>query len=185
MSRPRLACAVAAAVVLLGCPGPTTPATGPSSPKGEPAAPELQPAPGAPLDFALDPLDKELDHVPESTALRGRKAIVLVVQSYDGASLAALRALEPLLSEPPKDTGCLLVAVQPLADRAIVRMFFDAIQSPCRRAIGDPKRGRLGDLARVSSIPTVLVLRKDGTLVGGYTGGFDEAQVRGLLAKAN
>lgn len=184
MSRPRLAFLVVAGAAQLACPSKVaTPTPAPAPPEAT-ASPELQP-PGQPLDFALDPVDKELDHVPESTALRGRKAIVLVVQSYDGASLAALRALEPLLADPPKDTGCLLVAVQPLADRAIVRMFFDAIQSPCRRAIGDPKRGRLGDLARVTSIPTVLVLRKDGTLVGGYTGGFDEGQVRGLLAKAN
>lgn len=171
------------AVALAGCPSPAAPT--PLAPEGKGSTPDPAPPPGQPLDFALDPVDKELDHVPESTQLRGRKAIVLVVQSFDGASLAALRALEPLLSDPPKDTACLLVAVQPLSDRAIVRMFFDAIKTPCRRAIGDPKRGRLGDLARVTAIPSVLVLRKDGTLVGGYTGGFDEAQVRGLLAKAD
>lgn len=170
------------ALVLTGC--PTAPVTKGPEPVTT-AVPDPPKDHGAPLDFALDPVDKEIDHTPESTQLLGKKAIVLVLQSYDGASLAALRTLEPLLADLPKETACLLVALQPLTDRAFIGIFFDAIKSQCRRAIGDAKRGRLGDLAKLNVVPAVIVLRKDGTLVGGFTGGFDEGQVRGLLAKAD
>jgi hypothetical protein len=60
----------------------------------------------------------------------------------------------------------------------------DAEKTPCRRAIGDVKRGRLGDLAKVKLIPTVLVLRADGTLVGARAGNFSLEEVRALLDKA-
>ncbi len=154
------------------------------SPKAVPTAPEAAIDKGPPWEFALDPVDKEQDHVPESQQLLGKRAVVLVAQSFDGASLAGLRTLEPILAALPPDAACLLVAVQPLGDRAIVGMFFDGIKSPCRRAIGDVKRGRLGDLAKIQVVPTVLVLRKDGTVVGGYGGAFTEKQVRELLEKA-
>ena len=81
------------ALVLTGC--PTAPVTKGPEPVTT-AVPDPPKDHGALLDFALDPVDKEIDHTPESTQLLGKKAIVLVLQSYDGASLAALRTLEPL-----------------------------------------------------------------------------------------
>ena len=169
--------------ILLACsPKPVGPESAPAVASATPAVPVEK---GPPWEFALDPVDKDFEHVPESQQLAGKRAIVLVTQSFDGASLAALRTLEPIVSALPKDTACLLVAVQPLGDRAIVSMFFDGIKHQCRRAIGDPKRGRLGDLAKIQIVPTVVVLRKDGTVVGGFGGGFSEKQVRDLLEKAN
>lgn len=139
---------------------------------------------GPSLDFALEPLDRDFDHHPESEALRGKRAIVLILQTFDVGSLMALRTLAPLLNDLPKDATCLQVAVQPIADRPLIGPFMDAEKTPCRRAIGDPARGRLGDLAKVKVIPTVLVLRADGTLVGGRAGTFDVADVRALLDRA-
>jgi len=142
------------------------------------------PVVGPPLDFILDPLEKETEHGAESETLRGKKAIVLVLTTYDFGSLAALRQLAPLLRALPADTACLQVAMQPLGDRPLISAFMDAEKTPCRRAIGDASRGRLGDLAKVKVVPSVLVLNKDGTLVGGKSGDFDEKTVKDLLDKA-
>ncbi len=139
---------------------------------------------GPPLDFILDPLEKESEHPAESENLRGKRAVVLVVTTYDFGSLAALRTLAPTLRTLPPDAACLLVAMQPIGDRMLVSAFMDAEKTPCRRAIGDPARGRLGDLAKVKVVPTVLVLRKDGTLVGFKSGEFDEKTVKDLLDRA-
>jgi hypothetical protein len=139
---------------------------------------------GAPLDFALEPLDRDYESQPESTALRGKRAIVLVVATYDVGSLLALRTLAPMLNELPKDAACLQVAMQPSTDRVLISAFMDAEKTPCRRAIGDPKGGRLGDLAKIKIFPTVLVLRADGTLVGGHAGKFEAADVKALLDAA-
>jgi hypothetical protein len=139
---------------------------------------------GAPLEFVLDPLDRDFDFHAESEALRGKRAVVLILQSFDVGSLMALRTLAPLLNDLPADATCLQVAMQPIGDRPLIGPFMDAEKTPCRRAIGDPKRGRLGDLAKVKVIPTVIVLRADGTLVGGRAGTFDVADVKALLESA-
>ena len=170
-------------LALAGCPR-KEPDTAGLPPGPTLAAPEKAADRGAPLDFALEPLDRDYDFHPESEALRGKRAIVLVLQSFDVGSLMALRTLAPLLNELPPDASCLQVAVQPIGDRALIGPFMDAEKTSCRRAIGDPGRGRLGDLAKVRVIPTVLVLRADGTLVGGRAGTFDVADVRALLEKA-
>jgi hypothetical protein len=139
---------------------------------------------GAPLDFILDPLERDFEARPESEALRGKRAIVLVLTTYDAGSLLALRELSPLLNDLPSDTECLQVALQPIGDRGIIGPYMDAEKTPCRRAIGDPKRGRLGDLGKIKVVPTVLVLRPDGTLAGGISGTITLKAVRLLLDSA-
>lgn len=139
---------------------------------------------GPPLEFVLDPLDRDYEHRPESEELRGKRAIVVTLATYDVGSLLALRTLAPLLNALPSDVACLQVAMQPIGDRPLIGPFMDAEKTPCRRAIGDPKRGRLGDLAKVKIIPTVLVLRADGTLAGALTGSFSEGDVKKLLDQA-
>jgi hypothetical protein len=74
--------------------------------------------------------------------------------------------------------------MQPIGDREIIAAFLDAEKTPCRRAIGDPKRGRLGDLAAVKVIPAVIVLRADGTVAGTLSGSFGAEDVRAVLDKA-
>lgn len=172
-----------ATLVLAGCPKQQAESSG--GPAAATAAPASAPADrGAPLEFALEPLDRDFDHHPESQALRGKRAVVLVLATYDVGSLLALRTLAPLLNELPKDAACLQVAMQPIGDRPLIGAFMDAEPTPCRRAVGDPKRGRLGDLAKVKVLPTVLVLRADGTLVGGRAGTFDVKDVKALLDDA-
>jgi hypothetical protein len=139
---------------------------------------------GAPLDFILDPVERDFEAQPESEVLRGKRAIVLVLTTYDAGSLLALRELAPLFNDLPKDAQCLQVALQPIGDRGLVGPYMDAEKTPCRRAIGDPKRGRLGDLAKIKIVPTVLVLRADGTLAGGISGTITEKAVRELLDHA-
>lgn len=180
----RSALVLALLSIVVGCPRSeaVTPGSFGPTPAATPA--EKVGDPSAPLDFALEPLDRDFDFHPESEALRGKRAIVLILQSYDVGSLMALRTLSPLLNELPKDVLCLLVAVQPIGDKALIGPFMDAEKTPCRRAIGDPARGKLGDLAKVRIIPTVLVLRADGTLAGGHAGKFEVSDVRALLDKA-
>lgn len=176
--------AVLLSLALLGCPHkPAETGTGPGA-KPTATAVTAPKERGAPLEFALEPLDRDYDHHPESEALRGKRAVVLVLATYDVGSLLALRTLAPMLNELPKDVVCLQVAVQPLGDRALISAFMDAEMTPCRRAVGDPKRGRLGDLAKVKVLPTVLVLRADGTLVGGHAGTFEANDVKRLLDEA-
>ena len=170
----------ALAVTLLGCPRGKTEAA-------DPAGVEVAKQPensGAPLEFVLDPLERDYEHRPEGEQLRGRRAIVVTLATYDVGSLLALRTLAPLLNDLPKDVACLQVAIQPIGDRDLIGPFMDAEKTPCRRAIGDAKRGRLGDLAKVKVIPTVLVLRADGTLAGALTGAFTLEDVRALLDRA-
>jgi len=116
--------------------------------------------------------------------LRGHRSIVLVLTTYDAGSLLALRTLAPVFNDLPKDAMCLQVALQPLGDRPLIGPYMDAEKTPCRRAIGDPKRGRLGDLGKIKVVPTVLVLRADGTLAGGIAGTITEQGVRELLEQA-
>lgn len=166
------------------CGGPRE-AAGPGPVEPSPVATAAKPDPrGAPLEFALDPVERDFEHRPESEVLRGRRAVVLLLTTYDVGSLMALRTLAPTLNALPKDTECLLVAIQPLGDRPLVASFFDAEKTPCRRAIGDPKRGRLGDLAQVHVVPTVLVLRPDGTLARGFSGTFTAEEIEAELKKA-
>jgi hypothetical protein len=167
---------------LSGCPRAATDASVPTVAKGtDPTKPVER---GAPLEFVLDPLDRDYEHTAESEVLRGKRAIVVALATYDVGSLLALRTLAPLLNDLPKDVQCLQVAIQPIGDRSLIGPFMDAEKTPCRRAIGDVKRGRLGDLAKVTVIPTVLVLRADGTLAGVRTGSFTADDVRALLEKA-
>ncbi|MGZ3418817.1 MAG: hypothetical protein ACXVEE_13175 [Polyangiales bacterium] len=166
-----------------GCSG-TKQATPPPAAEDKPVAKVASEPRGAPLDFILDPLERDFDARPESEVLRGKRAIVLVLTTYDAGSLLALRELAPLLNDLPKDAQCLQVALQPIGDRGIVGPYMDAEKTPCRRAIGDPKRGRLGDLAKIKIVPTVLVLRPDGTLAGGISGTITEKAVRELLEQA-
>lgn len=165
---------------------PAKPADGPAPPA--PISTAATPAPpgdrGPTLDFVLDPVERDFEHQPESAALRGKRAVVLLVASYDVGSLMALRTLAPLLNDLPKDATCLEVAMQPISDREIVAAFLDAEKTPCRRAIGDAKRGRLGDLAAVKVIPAVIVLRADGTVAGTLSGSFGAEDVRAMLEKA-
>ncbi len=139
---------------------------------------------GPALDFALDPVERDPDHVPESLALRGKRAVVIVVATFDFGSEKLLRVLGPTLRELPGDATCLIVAMQPLADRVLVQTFLDAEPTPCRRAIGDPSRGRLGDLAKVKVVPAVLVLRADGSLVGAAAGDVKPEALKAELEKA-
>lgn len=139
---------------------------------------------GPPLEFILDPVLRDNDWTAASESLRGKRAIVLVLASWDGASLVQLRLLAPMLRALPADTTCMLVAMQPLGDRPLVAAFFDAEENPCFRAIGDPTRGRLGDLAKVQAVPSTIVLRADGSLVGVAPGVVDEAAVKAQLEKA-
>lgn len=139
---------------------------------------------GPPLDFILDPVQRDPDWTAASEALRGKRAIVLVLTSWDGGSLVLLRELSPLLRTLPSDGACLLVAMQPLSDRTLVAEFFDAEETPCARAIGDPSRGRLGDLSKVTVIPATLVLRADGTMVGVAPGQVKAKEVREVFEQA-
>lgn len=139
---------------------------------------------GPPLSFALDPVDRDFDHQPESNALLGKRAVVVLLATWDTGSLMALRTLAPVLNDLPKDATCLEVAMQPIGDRELVAAFLDAEKTPCRRAIGDPKRNRLGDLAAVKVIPAVIVLRADGTVAGTLSGSFAADDVKKLLEKA-
>ena len=139
---------------------------------------------GPPLEFILDPVLRDNDWTAASEALRGKRAIVLVLASWDGASLVQLRLLAPMLRALPADATCMLVAMQPLCDRPLVAAFFDAEENPCLRAIADPTRGRLGDLAKVQAVPSTIVLRADGSLVGVAPGVVDEAAVKAQLEKA-
>ncbi|MBI2392243.1 MAG: hypothetical protein HYV09_21830 [Deltaproteobacteria bacterium] len=179
----RLLLPISCAIALTACPGarPDGPAAATPVSSAGPASPVDH---GAPLEFVLDPVDRDFEHQPESQALRGKRAVVLLLASWDVGSLMALRTLGPLLNDLPKDAACLQVAVQPIGDRELVSAFMDAEKTPCRRAMGDAKRGRLGDLAQVKIIPAVLVLRADGTLAGALTGSFGLEQVRALLEKA-
>ncbi len=175
----------ALALVVSGCPAPTaTDGPAPASPLAavNPAGPPKEHGPA--LDFVLDSVDKSYEHQAESEALRGKRAIVLMLATYDVGSLLALRTLAPLLNELPKDATCLQIAMQPLGDRELVAAFFDAEKTPCRRAIGDAKRGRLGDLAAVKIIPAVIVLRADGSVAGTVTGSFSADDVRKVLETA-
>ncbi len=170
-------------VATMACPAPQPVTSGPSA-QATAASVDTPAARGEPLEFVLDPVDRDYDHTPESQALRGKRAVVLVMATYDVGSLLALRTLAPLLNDLPKDAACLQVALQPVSDRELIGPFMDAEKTPCRRAIGDAKRGRLGDLANVKVIPTVLVLRADGTLAGGIRGTFNLDDVRALLDRA-
>lgn len=180
-----LACIVSLgfAVALAGCPSPRVDGPGPTAPAPVGTAPAAT-ARGQVLEFVLDPVDREYDHQAESQALRGKRAVVLLLASYDVGSLMALRTLAPMLNDLPKDATCLEVAMQPIGDREIIAAFLDAEKTPCRRAIGDPKRGRLGDLAAVKVIPAVIVLRADGTVAGTLSGSFGAEDVRAVLDKA-
>ena len=139
---------------------------------------------GPPLDFILDPVARDPDWTAASESLRGKRAIVVVLTTWDGGSLALLRELAPLLRTLPEDGACMLVAMQPLADRPLVAEFFDVEETPCARAIGDPTRGRLGDLAKVTVIPATVVLRADGTLVGAAPGQVKAKEVREVFDRA-
>jgi len=175
--------AVLACLTLLGCPRTPTESGGGGAPAT--TAPGAKTADrGPPLEFVLDPLERDYEARPESEQLRGKRAIVVTLATYDVGSLLALRTLAPLLNELPKDAVCLQVAMQPIGDRALIGPFMDAEKTPCRRAIGDAKRGRLGDLAKVKVIPTVLVLRADGTLAGARAGNFTLEEIRALLDQA-
>lgn len=169
-------------LALGGCPAPPKEAplaAAPTAPAAGPAADR-----GPALEFVLDPVERTYEHQAESQALRGKRAVVLLLATWDVGSLIALRQLAPLLNELPKDATCLEVAIQPLGDRELVAAFFDAEKTPCRRAIGDPKRGRLGDLANVKIIPTIVVLRADGTVAGTLAGSYAVEDVRKLLDRA-
>lgn len=170
---------------LSGCPAQTTTeGPGPASPIAT-VSPATAPKDRGPaLDFVLDPVEKSFEHQAESEALRGKRAIVLMMATYDTGSLLALRTLAPLLNDLPKDATCLQIAMQPLGDRELVSAFFDAEKTPCRRAMGDAKRGRLGDLAAVKIIPAVIVLRADGTVAGTVSGSFSADDVRKVLETA-
>ncbi len=139
---------------------------------------------GPPIDFILDPVLRDAEFQPASEQLRGKRAIVVVVTTWDGSSLVLLRNLAPLLRTLPADTQCMLVAMQPLADRPLISTFFDAEETPCIRAIGDPARARLGDLAKIKVIPATLVLRADGVPVGVAAGVVTAASVKDELEKA-
>jgi hypothetical protein len=177
----RAAIALSFALMLAGCPTRSREPTGPFN--AVPAAPKPVER-GAPLDFVLDPLDRDFEHYSESEVLRGKRAIVLILATYDVGSLLALRTLAPLLNGLPSDAACLQVALQPIGDKPLIGPFMDAEMTPCRRAIGDPKRGRLGDLAKVQLLPTVLVLRADGTLAGARSGTISLEEIRTLLDEA-
>jgi hypothetical protein len=168
---------------LLGCPRAPSETAGPTT-AAKPVDPAKPVERGAPLEFVLDPLDRDYEHHPESEMLRGKRAIVVALATYDVGSLLALRTLAPLLNDLPSDVQCLQVAIQPIGDRPLIGPFMDAEKTPCRRAIGDVKRGRLGDLAKLTVIPTVLVLRADGTLAGALSGSFTIEDARALLDKA-
>lgn len=180
--RPLLASLIVLAMA--GCPTRPSDGPGPLAPITTTSAAAAPGDRGPALDFALDPVERDFEHQPESAALRGKRAVVLLLASYDVGSLMALRTLAPLLNELPKDATCLEVAMQPISDREIVGAFLDAEKTPCRRAIGDAKRGRLGDLATVKVIPAVIVLRADGTVAGTLSGSFAAEDVRALLEKA-
>jgi hypothetical protein len=182
---PSFSWALSLALALSAC-APKKPVDGPSLAPTATATATAKTAanPGPPLDFILDPVLRDNDWTPASEALRGKPSIVLVLASWDGSSLVQLRLLAPLLRATAKDTNCMLVAMQPLGDRPLVAAFFDAEDNPCLRAIGDPTRGRLGDLAKVQAIPSTIVLRADGTLVGVAPGVVDEAAVKAQLEKA-
>jgi hypothetical protein len=139
---------------------------------------------GAPLDFTLDPVERGDDHTPESVALRGKRAVVVVITTFDFGSQKLLREIGPTLRALPADATCLLVAMQPVGDRVLVQAFLDSEPTPCRRAIGDPARGRLGDLAKINVVPSVLVLRADGSLVGAAVGDVTPEALQAELEKA-
>jgi len=121
---------------------------------------------GPPLEFVLAPVKRDTDFVPASEQLRGKRAVVLILSSSDGESTALLMRLAPLLRELPPDATCMLVAMEPLENRILAETMMDAEDTPCLRAMADRTRGRLGDLAKVNSVPVTLVLRADGRAVG-------------------
>lgn len=182
-----LACAT-----LLGCspsaPKPSEPSASTEAEAASPAASNSAVAEavdhGKPLQFALDPVDRGIDPPPYSLQLRGKRAIVFVIATFDYGSLIQLRRLAPMLQSLPADVRCLVVARQPLNTRALVGKFVDDLEVPCERAIGDPERGRLGDLAPVTVVPSTLVLRADGTLAGAAPGEVSASALRAQLELA-
>jgi hypothetical protein len=182
---------VVATVAVVACgtrPGPGAPvgigagaASGASSASASASVAEAH---GKPLDFALDPLDRDPDHIDESLALRGKRAVVIVVTTYDFGSQKLLRVLAPTLRTLPADATCLLVAKQPISDRILVQTFLDTEPTPCRRAIADPARGHLGDLGKVNIVPAVLVLRADGSLADAGAGEITPEELAGALERA-
>lgn len=169
-SRMKSAFFVAMACAVLGCsshpraneaPGAGDENAGKTSVKSMPDAPL-----GPPLEFTLDPIRRDSDFVPASEQLRGKRAVVLILSSSDGESTALLMRLAPLLRDLPPDTTCMLVAMEPLENRMLAEIMMNAEDTPCLRAMADRTRGRLGDLAKVNSVPMTLVLRADGRAVG-------------------
>lgn len=175
---------------LLACgtrpgPGPAVGVGASGAPIGSaPATAAAPEAHGKPLDFTLDPLDRDAERGPESLALRGKRAVVVVVTSYDFGSQKLLRQLAPTLRALPADAACLLVAMQPIGDRVLIQTFLDSEPVPCRRAIGDPARGKLGDLAQIKVVPAVLILRPDGSLADAGAGDVKAELVESALERA-
>ncbi|MFI5299254.1 MAG: hypothetical protein ACHREM_14260 [Polyangiales bacterium] len=169
-------------------PGPAVGLSGPS-PSTSAAASQTASTPGLALNLTLDPVARDLEWHPASEQLRGKRAIVVAVTTDDGMSLVQLRELEPLFRTLPADVQCLLVAMQPLADRPIVEAYFDKAFDPtsgrpCLRAIGDPTRGRLGALSELTVVPTTIVVRADGTAIGATAGFVQLSIVRDALERA-
>ncbi|GAC1393411.1 MAG: hypothetical protein NVSMB47_00660 [Polyangiales bacterium] len=176
-------CATWLAVMALSC-SPPRPASD-AAPPGPTTAPRpAATVSGPPLDFVLDSVQRDADWAPASEQLRGKRAVILVLTSWDGGSLVLLRTLAPMLRALPPDATCLLVAKQPLADRVLAATLFDAEDTPCLRAMADPTRGRVGDLAKVTIVPATLVLRADGRLVGASPGVVTADTVRAALDAA-
>jgi hypothetical protein len=175
---------------LLACgsrPGPGAPVGlqgSPSASATDATAASPAEAHGKPLEFTLDPLDRDAERGPESLALRGKRAVVIVVTTYDFGSQKLLRVLAPTLRALPADAACLIVARQPLGDRVLVQTFLDSEPLPCRRAIGDPARGKLGDLEQVKVVPAVLVLHADGSLADAGAGDVKPEQLERALERA-
>jgi hypothetical protein len=192
--------AIAIVVALAGAcggraegPGPAYGVSTVSTASGSSSSQSSRPPTPAPVasafDLILDPVARDLDWHPASEQLRGKRAIVVALTTYDSASLIQLRELEPLLRALPADVQCLLVAMQPLSERPIVEAYFDkafdaSSGRPCLRAIGDPTRARLGALAALTTVPTTIVLRADGSAVGAAAGLAPIGDVRAALERA-
>jgi hypothetical protein len=139
---------------------------------------------GKPLQFALDPVERGSDPPPFALQLRGARALVFMVASFDYGSLIQLRKVTPLLRALPSDARCLIVARQPLSSRPLIAGFLASLELPCDGAIADPERDRLGDLAIVGVVPSTLVLRADGTLAAAFASIVEEPVLRGALEAA-
>jgi hypothetical protein len=148
------------------------------APSAQPEAQPAEPA-GPPVDFAYETTDGGL---LTAASVRGRFTVLAFVATYDLVSQAQIKVLGLVQRDHVPRVNVAAIVIGPPENKPLAIAFGQSLRVPFPIAIAGVLEGR-GPFASVRSVPSLVVLDREGRIVLRHTGPMEAKPLHAELTR--